>query len=223
MLDFFYGIVLFFEVLISIVIGIFIIRRDKSQTLNQVFLLVMLSFAGYLLFESIIYLLNVVDLAILNLLRDLSVFFSTLAVILLVFSALIVQYGEIVIQRKLNLVIGLLALVILVLIGAPFDSARILESGTNVIFEQADPVYGIVGKIALLFVPIIFIFFSIFQYMRVRQSSDDPVLRNKLLRLAIGLFLIIVGIGYFAIFPEFRYPGHISYIAGLASLFWAFK
>ena len=223
MLDFFYGIVLFFEVLISIVIGIFIIRRDKSQTLNQVFLLVMLAFAGYLFFESIIYLLNIIDLEIVNFLRDVSVFFATLAAILLVFSALIVQYGEVIIQRRINLVIGLLALVILVLMGAPFDSARILENGTYVIFEQPDPVFGIVGKIALLFIPMIGIFFSIFQYMRVRQSSDDLELRNKLLRLAIGLFLIIVGIGYFAIFPEFRYPGHISYIAGLASLFWAFK
>ncbi len=222
MLDFFYGIVLFFEVLISIVIGIFIIRRDKTQTLNQVFLLVMLAFAGYLFFESIIYLLGVEDLA--DLLRDLSIIFSTLAVILLVFSALIVQYGDVIIERKLNLVIGFFSLVILVLIGAPFDSARIVKNGvTYVIFEQADPVFGIVGKIALLFIPILFIFFSMFQYLRIRQSSDDPVLRNKLLRLAIGLFLITVGIAYFAVFPEFRYPGHVSYIAGLASLFWAFK
>ncbi|MHA2246586.1 MAG: hypothetical protein ACXADY_16710 [Candidatus Hodarchaeales archaeon] len=220
MLDFYYGVVLLFEVVLAVVIGIFIIRRDKSQLLNQVFLLVMFSFSGYLFFESIIYLLGVEDLSVVNLLRDFSVIFSTAAVVLLVFTALIVEKGDVIVQRKINLVIGFLSIAILVIIGAPLDSARIVENGvTYVIFEQAD----IIGKISLLFVPILFIFFSMIQYLRIRQSSEDQALRNKLLRLAIGLILITVGIGYFAVFPEFRYPGHISYIAGLVSLFWAFK
>lgn len=223
MLDFLYGVVLFFEVVLSIIIGIFIIRRDRTQLLNQIFLLVMFSFAGYLFFESIIYLLNIVDLLVINLLRDISVIFSTTAVVLLVLSALIVQYGDVIIQRKTYLVIALLSVVILVIVGLPLDSANTEISDTYVIFEQADPQYGIIGKIALLFIPILGIFFSMFQYLRIRQSSEDIVLRQKLLRLTIGLFLITVGIAYFAFFPEFRYPGHISYIAGLVSLFWAFK
>jgi hypothetical protein len=105
----------------------------------------------------------------------------------------------------------------------PLDSANTGISDAYVIFEQADPQYGIIGKTALLFIPMFGIFFSMFQYLRIRQSSEDIVLRQKLLRLTIGLFLITVGIAYFAVFPEFRYPGHISYIAGLVSLFWAFK
>lgn len=221
MLDLLYGVVLLFEVVLAVIIGIFIIRRDRSQTLNQVFLLVMVSFSGYLFFESIIYLLGTEDLSVVNLFRDISVFFSTAAVVLLVFSALIVQYGDVVVQRKINLVIGFIALVFLVIIGIPFDSGRIIDN--YVIFEQVHPQFGIIGKTALLFIPIIGIFFSMFQYLRIRHSSSDPVLRQKLLRLAIGLLLITIGIGYFALFPEFRYPGHISYIAGLLSLFWAFK
>ncbi|MFX1283245.1 MAG: hypothetical protein ACFFB5_06300 [Promethearchaeota archaeon] len=221
MLDLLYGVVLLIEVVLAVIIGLFIIKRDKSQTLNQVFLLVMLSFSGYLFFESIIYLLGIEDLSTVDLLRDLSVFFSTAAVILLVFSALIVQYGDIIVQRKINLVIGFIVLVFLVIIGIPFDSARIIDN--YVIFEQADPQFGIIGKTALLFIPILGIFFSMFQYLRIRQSSEDAVLRQKLFRLALGLFLITIGIAYFAIFPEFRYPGHIAYIAGLLSLFWAFK
>ncbi|MFX1335383.1 MAG: hypothetical protein ACFFCU_13100 [Promethearchaeota archaeon] len=221
MLDFLYGIVLLFEVFLALIIGAFIIRRDKSQLLNKIFFLVMLSFTGYLFFESIIYLLDIEDLQVINLLRDLSIFFSTLAVILLVFSALIVQYGDIIVDRKINLVIGFLCLVLLVIIGIPFDSGRIVD--TYVIFEQADPEFGLIGKIALLFIPMLCIFFAMIQYLRIRQSSGDPILKQKLLRLTAGLFLITVGIAYFAFFPEFRYPGHLSYIAGLLSLFWAFK
>lgn len=223
MLDFLYGVVLLFEVVLSIIIGIFIIRRDRTQLLNQVFLLVMFAFAGYLFFEAIIYLLNIVDLPTINLLRDISIVFSTSAVALLVLSALIVQYGNVIIQRKIYPIIALLAVVVLVVIGAPFDSANTTISDTYVIFEQADPQYGIIGKIALLFIPILGILFAMIQYLRIRQSSQDDVLRQKLLRLTLGLFLITVGIAYFAVFPEFRYPGHISYIGGLISLFWAFK
>ncbi|MFX0204799.1 MAG: hypothetical protein ACFFDT_02350 [Candidatus Hodarchaeota archaeon] len=223
MLDFLYGIVLLFEVILSIIIGIFIIRRDRTQLLNQVFLLVMFTFAGYLFFEAIIYLLDIVDLSTINLLRDISIVFSTSAVVLLVLSALIVQYGEVIIQRRIYPIIALLAVVVLVIVGIPFDSANNTISDTYIIFEQADPQYGIIGKIALLFIPILGIFFSMIQYLRIRQSSQDSVLRQKLLRLTLGLFLITVGIAYFAFFPEFRYPGHISYIGGLLSLFWAFK
>jgi hypothetical protein len=183
----------------------------------------MFSFAGYLFFESIIYLLNIQDLPTINLLRDLSIIFSTTAVVLLVLSALIVQYGEVIIQNKIYPVIALLSVVVLVMVGMPLDSANTSISDIYVIFEQADPQYGIIGKIALLFIPMLGIFFAMIQYMRIRQSSEDKVLRQKLLRLTLGLFLITVGIAYFAIFPEFRYPGHISYIAGLISLFWAFK
>ena len=222
MLDFLYGIVLLFEVLLSIIIGVFIIRRDRTQLLNQVFLLVMFAFAGYLFFESIIYLLNIVDLPTINLFRDISIVFSTAAAVLLVLSALIVQYGEVIIQKKIYPIIAFLVVVVLVIVGMPLDSANTSIS-TYVIFEQADPQYGIIGKIALLFIPILFIFFSMIQYMRIRQSSQDIVLRQKLLRLTLGLFLITLGIAYFAVFPEFRYPGHISYIGGLLSLFWAFK
>ena len=223
MLDFLYGVVLLFEVVLSIIIGIFIIRRDRTQLLNQVFLLVMFAFAGYLFFESIIYILNITDLPTINLLRDISVVFSTAAAVLLVLSALIVQYGEVIIQRRIYPIIALLIVVVLVIIGLPFDSANTSISDTYVIFEQADPQYGILGKIALLFIPIIGIFFAMFQYLRIRQSSQDTVLRQKLLRLSLGLLLITVGIAYFAVFPEFRYPGHISYIIGLLSLLWAFK
>ncbi|MFX1514877.1 MAG: hypothetical protein ACFFC6_01075 [Promethearchaeota archaeon] len=219
MLDFLYGVVLLFEVVLSIIIGIFIIRRDRTQLLNQVFLLVMFAFAGYLFFESIIYLVNINDLPTIDLLRDISVIFSTTAAALLVLSALIVQYGEVIIQRKIYPIIALLAVVVLVIIGVPFDSADTSISDTYVIFKQAD----ILGTIALLFVPMLGIFFAMFQYLRIRQSSQDTVLRQKLLRLSLGLLLITVGIAYFAVFPEFRYPGHISYIAGLLSLFWAFK
>lgn len=223
MLDFLYGVVLLFEVILSIIIGIFIIRRDRTQLLNQVFLLVMFAFAGYLFFESIIYLLNIIDLPTINLLRDISVIFSSTAAVLLVLSALIVQYGDVVIKRRIYPIIALLAVVVLVVIGLPFDSANTSISDTYVIFEQADPQFGILGKITLLFIPMLGIFFAMFQYLRIRQSSQDTVLRQKLLRLSLGLLLITVGIGYFAVFPEFRYPGHISYIVGLLSLFWAFK
>jgi len=223
MLDFLYGVVLLFEVVLSIIIGIFIIKRDRTQLLNQVFLLVMFAFAGYLFFESIIYLLDIIDLPTINLLRDISVVFSTTAAVLLVLSALIVQYGEVIIQRKIYPIIALLAVVVLVMIGLPFDSANTSISDTYVIFEQADPQYGILGKIVLLFIPMLGIFFAMFQYLRIRQSSQDTVLRQKLLRLSLGLLLITVGIAYFAVFPGFRYPGHISYIVGLLSLLWAFK
>ncbi|MFX0125512.1 MAG: hypothetical protein ACFFAE_17960 [Candidatus Hodarchaeota archaeon] len=223
MLDFLYGVVLLFEVILSLIIGIFIIRRDRTQLLNQVFLLVMFSFSGYLFFESIIYLLNIQDLPTINLLRDISIFFSTTSVVLLVLSALIVQYGEVIIQRRIYPLIALLSVVVLVMLGMPFDSANTELSTSYVIFEQADPQYGIIGKITLLFIPILGIFFAMFQYMRIRQSSEDVVLRQKLLKLTLGLFLITVGVAYFAVFPEFRYPGHISYIVGLISLFWAFK
>ncbi|MHA2363582.1 MAG: hypothetical protein ACXAC7_06465 [Candidatus Hodarchaeales archaeon] len=217
MLDFYYGLVLLFEVVMCIIIGIFIIKRDPSININQIFFLVMLSFGGYLFFESINYLLNIDDLATIDLFRDFSVFFSSTSVVLLVFTALLVQHGDIVIERKVNLLAGFLTIIIIVIIGIPYDSAEIVDN-SYIIYNN-----DIIGKIFLLFIPMFLVFFSMFQYLKIRQSSDDPILRNKLLRLAIGLLLIFIGIGYFAVFPSFRYPGHISYILGLLVLFWAFR
>ncbi|MHA2295716.1 MAG: hypothetical protein ACXADA_06830 [Candidatus Hodarchaeales archaeon] len=219
MLDFFYGLVLLSEVIICIIIGIFIIRRDTSERLNQAFFMVMICFAGYLFFESVIYLLNIVDLPTADILRDMSVLSSTASSTLLVFTALIVQYGDEVFESRRNLLIGSLTVVILAFSGMQFDSAEIPTIGANYIIFIND----IIGKIFLLLIPMIFLIYAMFRYMMVRQSSDEPVLRAKLLRLTIGLILILIGIGYFAIFPSFRYPGHISYIIGLIMLLWAFK
>lgn len=219
MYDIFYGVLLLFEVVITVSNGLFIIRRDPSKRLNQVFLLVMVFFASYLFFESIIYLFGIVDLLLIDFFRDISILSSTTSAVLLVFSALIVQSGDEIVENKINLLIGFLSIAILVFVGAPFDSASLVENGVTYVIFQND----IIGKIALLIIPSLMVLFAMFQYMRVRQSSEDPVMRQKLLKLTIGLFLILCGIAYFAIFPLFRYPGHISYITGLLFMFWAFK
>ncbi|MFW9992587.1 MAG: hypothetical protein ACFFD4_11120 [Candidatus Odinarchaeota archaeon] len=218
MLDFYYGVVLSFEVCLSLIIGVFIIRRDRSERLNQTFSLVMLFFSGYLLSESIVYLFSIEDLAMVDLLRDFSVLSSTTSSVLLVFTALIIQYGDEAVESKRNLLIGIILTLILAFSGIPFDRAEQPTGANYIIFTNE-----IIGKIALLLIPMILLLYAMFQYMRVRYSSDDPVLRGKLLKLTVGLLLIIIGIGYFALFPEFRYPGHIMYIGGLTMLFWAFK
>ncbi|MFX0066872.1 MAG: hypothetical protein ACFFC7_32465 [Candidatus Hermodarchaeota archaeon] len=219
MYDIFYGVLLLFEVVITVSNGLFIIRRDPSKRLNQVFLLVMVFFASYLFFESIIYLLGIVDLLLIDFFRDISVLSSTTSAVLLLFSALIVQSGDEIVEKRLNQLMGFLTIVILVLVGIPFDWASIVENGVSYVVFKND----IIGKIALIIIPSLMVVFAMVQYMRIRQSSEDPVMRQKLLRLTIGLLLILGGIAYFAIFPLFRYPGHVSYIIGLLFMFWAFK
>ena len=88
MYDIFYGALLLFEVVITVSNGLFIIRRDPSKRLNQVFLLAMVFFASYLFFESIIYLLGIVDLLLIDFFRDISILSSTTSGVLLLFSAL---------------------------------------------------------------------------------------------------------------------------------------
>ncbi|MHA2226763.1 MAG: hypothetical protein ACXAC8_16240 [Candidatus Hodarchaeales archaeon] len=215
-LDIIYGFVLMFEVIVALIIGLFIINRDKSNRLNQLFLIVMFSFAGYLLSESIIYLLAIEDLMLIDLFRDFSVFCSCTSSVLLLVSALAVQYGDFVVEKRINLIFIIIVILALTLIGIPYDSGSI--SGNYVIFQS-----DILGKIALLVIPALMVVSSMVIFMFVRQSSEEPFLRQKMLRLTVGLGLIIVGIAYFAIFPEFRYPGHVSYIIGLFILFWAFK
>ncbi|MHA1448296.1 MAG: hypothetical protein ACTSP4_02620 [Candidatus Hodarchaeales archaeon] len=173
----------------------------------------MIGFAGYLFFESIIYLLGITDLTTINLLRDLSVSCSTVSSILLVFTALIVQLGGEVVESPRNILIGVISSIVLIFIGIPYDGAKTSfdsSSDSFVVFVQAGD-FALVAKIALLIIPVMMIMYAVFQYMRVRHSSTDPVLRNQLLRLSIGQCLIIVGIVYFVIFPLFRYPGHVSY------------
>ncbi|MHA2334762.1 MAG: hypothetical protein ACXAEU_22225 [Candidatus Hodarchaeales archaeon] len=61
MLDTFYGAILLIEVIITVIVGLFIIRRNPAEKLNQVYLVVLLSFAIYPALESLLYLFNITD------------------------------------------------------------------------------------------------------------------------------------------------------------------
>ncbi|MFX0091788.1 MAG: hypothetical protein ACFFBD_08495 [Candidatus Hodarchaeota archaeon] len=220
MYDIIYGVVLLFEVCFSSTIGLLIIKRDRFQRLNQIFSLVMFSFVAYLFLESVIYLFNITDLFVINLLRDIGVTFSTSSAVLLGFSAMIIQRGDEVVNRKINLVIVGFFILFLVIFGAPFDTAEVVEyfGITYIIFQEE-----LVALILLRAVPLLCVSFAIFQYMKIRVSSEDSLLRQRLLKLTIGLLLIMLGVIYFSFFPFFLYPGHVSYIIGELCVFWAFK
>ncbi|MFX0095501.1 MAG: hypothetical protein ACFFBD_27440 [Candidatus Hodarchaeota archaeon] len=219
MFDALYGLILIIEAIISVSCGIFIIRRDSTRKLNQIFLLVMVTFSLYFFFESIVYLFQIYDLNIINLFRDLSVSFSTAASVLLLFTALLVQYGEGVVENKRNIMIGFLVILILLFFALPNDTASITQNfGLDYLHYHTE----FLGRIVSVIIPGVFVLYALFQYINVRRSSNDSALRQKLLRLTIGLTLILLAIAYLALFSFFRYPAHILFFSGLCFLFWAF-
>jgi hypothetical protein len=177
-------------------------------------------FSFYFFFESLIYLFQIFDLNTINLLRDISVVFSTTTSVLLFLSALVVQYGATVVENKLYMAIAIIATIGILVIGLPLDEATIDISTTPsyVLFESVG-----IGKIVLVVFPGIFVLYALFQYLRVRYTSDDQDLRMKLLKLTIGLGSILLGIAYLAVFQTFRYPAHVMFLVGLSFMVWAFK
>ncbi|MFX0090220.1 MAG: hypothetical protein ACFFBD_00550 [Candidatus Hodarchaeota archaeon] len=220
MLDPIYGVGMILSSCVSGIIGLAIIQRDPSKKLNQTFSLVMFAFAGYLSTEGIIYILDLIDISLILLIRAVSLIFSTSSAVLLGLCALIVRHGDEVAENKLNLIVLVLSIAILLIIGIPGMWVETVDyfGFTYIIFRET-----IIGTILLRGAPLVLIMFAVVEYLTIRYTSNNPVMRQKLLRLSIGLLLILIGIFYFTLFPYFLYPGLIAYLLGLLFMFWAFR
>ncbi|MHA2334552.1 MAG: hypothetical protein ACXAEU_21175 [Candidatus Hodarchaeales archaeon] len=165
-----------------------------------------------------------------NVFRDFGLTFSTASSILLAYTALILRFGDRIVTKS-NITIVIIIVIIMGFLGTRLDTITIIEP---YIYYQLD----ILGQVFLRVIPITCVFYAIFEYLRIRHSTDDKKLRQQLLKLTTGLVFIVVGVVYLAVafliagtlssdqiavIPFFLYPGQLLYAAGELMLLWAFK
>ncbi|MFX0090556.1 MAG: hypothetical protein ACFFBD_02240 [Candidatus Hodarchaeota archaeon] len=222
----FVGVLFLFDVLVTLVVIFFILRKNRTEFLNQIMALTLSCFCVYLIFEGLIYLLPVSFLAFFNLFRDLSFIGAIMAATFAAFSGIYILKGkDYLFQIQIVgpiIFLGLFGVVI-----ATLNDHVYYNSQTDTIVYNTSTL----GLVGLTVIPILLMVIAIIFYYRALKTidSENPMYKKALL-LPISLVIITIGIGYYGITMLIGLPtetigsfGHLFFIIASFLFVYTFK
>lgn len=190
--------------IIFLIVGIIALFRDKNNILNQIACGFLGFPGGYQIFDAILVYYSAsstANLEILNFLRDISILFLIIGLAFGALVSLIIRYGvDAVLTKKFIFSGGVL--VVVLLLGGIFGDAIIKEinpaestqpglfiaSSTG---EYAEPSRNMFGWIGITGSFILFTAIILYELVALIRETTEVVLKNKIIRLVIGLVLSI--------------------------------
>lgn len=225
-----FGMLLLANGTFALLMGAYIILKDKNLIQNRLMGISFTGFSFYLIFESFIYILQSQDESV-GILRDLSLLGVMVGATMIFLTSIYLTSGASILSERKNLIIGFIIINILFTIVAMV--------GENISFSGTDPVImefeGTLVSLILSHVyPIILICVGIiYLYFLYRDSKHDKDISNKILLLIISIVSILLGALWMTmiralfineIVPPLLYiPGHLFYLLGSIFVFLAFR
>ncbi|MFX0065273.1 MAG: hypothetical protein ACFFC7_24140 [Candidatus Hermodarchaeota archaeon] len=220
------GVILLIDALITVSIGVVILKRNINETLNQLISIALFSFTGYLCFRALVFLLPLSMLSLFDLFRDLSLTGAIIASFLGGLSGLY-AYKGLEFIKQIKVVGTLIPLTIIAIIVGNLNDHIVYNSQLDMLNNQT----SLFGMIGVFIIPLVLMSIAAISYFATFLTIEpENPMHKKALILPIGLMIITLGIAYSAIIAAIGYPpniltylGDVFFITGSVFLFFAFR
>jgi hypothetical protein len=220
-----YGYLMLITSVIAIFVSFIVYSRDRKYILNILVGSALFFFSLLLSFESVMYIFQINDLQILNLLRDLSLISSRIALVLIFLSALVLKNGPDYLKSNriiITLLIFLLFLSESVVVFIENVDFELLSNNESYLVFKGNLLTIILDPLVNAIVLIITIFFYFQKYNDFKKS--DPVVARRIFFLIASLIAIFLSALWFGVLNtvyadsvrpiELLIIGHLLYLIG---------
>jgi hypothetical protein len=220
-----YGYLMLITSVIAIFVSFIVYSRDRKYILNILVGSALFFFSLLLSFESVMYIFQINDLQILNLLRDLSLISSRIALVLIFLSALVLKNGPDYLKSNriiITLLIFLLFLSESVVVFIENVDFELLSNNESYLVFKGNLLTIILDPLVNAIVLIITIFFYFQTYNDFKKS--DPVVARRIFFLIASLIAIFLSALWFGVLNtvyadsvrpiELLIIGHLLYLIG---------